>query len=128
GFCLVQSKQFEPAVKALQPLTNHPRLADQALFWMGKAQVGVAIAVEPTNPNLKTQSFNTAINTLRTAADKANAGDADAKARRPLILLELADAQLTAKLPKDAATTYETIWNEKLLPTKAEETLQRLIT
>ena len=26
------------------------------------------------------------------------------------------------------AATYETIWNEKLLPAKAEETLQRLIT
>jgi TolA-binding protein len=40
GFCQVQLKQFEPAVKTLQPLTNHPRLADQALFWMARARRG----------------------------------------------------------------------------------------
>ncbi len=34
---------------------------------------------------------------------------------------------MSAKLAKDAAGTYETIWNEKLLPEKREETLQRLI-
>ena len=128
GFCLVQTKQFADAVKALQPLTNHQRLADQALFWLGKAQAGQAVAVEATNPNLKTQTFNNAINTLRTAADKAKNGDAAAKARRADMLLELADVQLLANHAKDAANTYETIWNEKLLPTKAEEVLQRLVT
>lgn len=131
GFCQVQTKQFDAAVKTLQPLTNHARLADQSLFWMGKAQAGLAANVEPTNPNLRVQSFNTAINTLRTAADRANqmaAQDPAAKGRRADALLELADTQLAAKLPKDAATTYEAIWNEKLLPAKAEETLQRLIT
>jgi len=49
-------------------------------------------------------------------------------ARAEARLLELADTQLTAKLPKDAAATYEAIWNEKLLPEKSEETLQRLVT
>ncbi len=127
GFCQVQSKQFDAAVKTLPPLTNHPRLADQALFWMGKAQAGLATVVDPANPNLRAQTFGTAIGTLRAAADKANQGDAGAKARRPEVLLELADTQLAAKLPKDAAATYEVIWNEKLLPAKAEETLQRLI-
>jgi TolA-binding protein len=131
GFCLVQTKQFDAAAKTLQPLANTPRLADQALFWLGKAQAGLAAAVDPNNPNGRTQAFNTAINTLRSAADRANqmAGqDPDAKGRRGDILLELADTQLTAKLPKDAAGTYEAIWNEKLLPGKAEETLQRLVT
>ncbi|MCI0704962.1 MAG: tetratricopeptide repeat protein, partial [Planctomycetia bacterium] len=128
GFCLVQTKQYAEAVKILQPLITHARLADQALFWLGKAQVGLALAVAPNNPNLKDQTFKVAIATLRTAADKANQGDADAKARRPEILLELADTQLTAKLAKDAAATYETIWNDKLLPAKAEEVLQRIIT
>ncbi len=127
GFCQVQLKQHDVAVKTLQPLTNHARLADQSLFWTGKAQAGLALAVDPTNLNLKVQTFNTAIATLRTASDKANQGDADAKARRPGYLLELADTQLTAKLAKDAAATYETIWGEKLLPARAEETLQRLI-
>jgi TolA-binding protein len=131
GFCQVQTKQFDNAARTLQPLTNHPRLADQAQFWLGKAQTGLAANTDPNNPNARTQAFNTAINTLRGAADRANqlaATDPDAKGRRAEILLELADTQLTAKLPRDAATTYETIWNEKLLPSKAEETLQRLIT
>jgi len=132
GFCQVQTKQFEQAVKTLQPLLNHTRLADQACFWTGKAQAGLAAAVDPTNPNLRTQMYTTAINSLRAAADKANQfagqGDAEAKLRRAEMLLELADTQLAAKHPKDAAATYETIWNDKLLPAKAEETLQRLIT
>ncbi|MBP3959136.1 tetratricopeptide repeat protein [Gemmata sp. G18] len=128
GFCQAQLKQFDEAVKSLQPLANHARLADQALFWTGKAQAGLAAAVDPANPNLKTQTFNTAINTLRTASDKANQGNAEAKARRAEYLLELADTQLTAQLAKDAANTYETVWNEKLLPSRAEEILQRLIT
>ncbi len=127
GFCQVQLKQFDIAVKTLQPLTPNARLADQSLFWTGKAQAGLAAAVVPTNPNLRTQSFNTAIATLRAASDKANQGDADAKGRRAGYLLELADTQLTAKLAKESAATYETIWAEKLLPLKAEETLQRLI-
>lgn len=131
GFCQVQMKQFDVATRTLQPLTNHPRLADQALFWLGKAQAGGAAGADPNNPNARVQAFNTAIATLRSAADRANqmAGqDPDAKGRRADILLELADTQLTAKLPRDAAGTYEAIWAEKLLPAKAEETLQRLVT
>ncbi|MFM8271961.1 MAG: tetratricopeptide repeat protein [Gemmata sp.] len=128
GFCQAQLKQFDVAVKTLQPLTAHPRLSDQALFWTGKSQAGLAAAADPNNPTQRAQLFSAAVNTLRSAADKANGGDADAKARRPGYLLELADTQLTAKLAKEATATYETIWNEKLLPAKAEETLQRLIT
>lgn len=130
GFCQVQTKQYDAAGKTLQPLTNHPRLADQALFWLGKAQAGMAAAAA-NNPNQKAQNYTAAINTLRSAADRANqmaAQDPDAKARRAEILLELADAQLGANRAKEAAATYETIWNEKLLPAKAEETLQRLVT
>ncbi|QJW95946.1 tetratricopeptide repeat protein [Frigoriglobus tundricola] len=127
GFCQVQTKQFEPAVKTLHPLTGHARLADQALFWTGKAQAGLAAQVDPNNRDQRAHAYNTAIGTLRAATDRANQGDAEAKARRAEMLLELADTHLAAKLPKDAAGIYETIWNEKLLPAKAEETLQRLI-
>ena len=126
GFTLVQTKQFDAAVKVLQPLTNNPRLAEEAFFWLGKAQAGQAAAVDPKNPNLQKQKYNEAINTLRNAANRATQGD-DAKARRGAILLEVADTQLAADLPRDAAGTYEAVWNEKLLPAKAEETLQRLI-
>jgi TolA-binding protein len=131
GFSQVQTKQFDVAVRTLQPLTNHPRLADQALFWTAKAQAGLAAAIDPNNPNGRKDAFNAAINTFRSASDRANqltGQDPDAKTRRAEIFLELADTQLAAKLPRDAAGTYETIWNEKLLPAKAEETLQRLIT
>lgn len=130
GFCLVQTKQNEEAVKTLQPLTNVARLADQAFFWTGRAQVGIGLVADPMNAAQKTQLFNTAIGTLRNAADRANqlaATDPDAKGRRAEMLLELADAQLHNKLAREAATTYDQILNEKLLPNKLEETSQRVI-
>jgi TolA-binding protein len=125
GFCLVQSKAFDEAAKTFQPLATHPRLADQAQFWLGKAQVGLALATDPSNGNVRSAAFAVAVNLLRTAADKANAGDADAKARRPGMLLELADALLLAGKPKDAAAVYDQLSAEKALPGRAEELLQR---
>ncbi|MFO0803596.1 MAG: tetratricopeptide repeat protein [Gemmataceae bacterium] len=130
GFCLVQTKQNEEAVKTLQPLTNVPRLADQAFFWIGKAQVNLATVADPMNAAQKTQLFNTAIGTLRTAADRANglaATDPDAKGRRADMLLELADALLLNKQAREAAAAYDQILNEKLLPNRIEETSQRAI-
>ena len=64
------------------------------MYWLGKAQLGQALAADPNNPNLRTQLFTTATNSLRAAADRANqlgAQDPDAKARRPEMLLDLAD-------------------------------------
>lgn len=130
GFCLVQTKQFDEAMKALQPLTNTQRIADQAFYWLGKAQAGQAINADPNNPNARTQGLNSATQSFRNAADRASqlaATDPDAKARRAEILLELADTMLLNKQPRDAATAYETIWNQKLLPGKGEETLQRIV-
>jgi TolA-binding protein len=130
GFCLVQTKQNEDAIKTLQPLTNVQRLADQAFFWTGKAQVNLALAADPTNAPQKTQLFNTAIQTLRTASDRANqlAGtDPEAKGRRADMLLELADALLQNKQAREAASAYDAIINEKLLPNKQEELLQRVV-
>ncbi|MCS6866052.1 MAG: tetratricopeptide repeat protein [Gemmataceae bacterium] len=128
GLCQVQTRQWDAAIKTLQPLANHPRLADQALLWIGKAQAEQAAAADPNNPNLKAQSYTNAINTLRSAAEKANRPEPEAKTRRGHILLELADTQLAANRPHEAAATYELLHNEKLLPHKAEEVLQRLIT
>ena len=132
GFCQVHEKQFEQAAKTLVPLTMHQRLADQALYWTGKARAGQAAAVGLSNSGHKNFLYEHAINSLRAAADSAkqsaDRGDVDAKARRAEALLELADTQLAAKREKDAAATCESIWSEKLLPAKAEEMLQRLIT
>ena len=48
GFCLVQLKQYDEAAKLLRPLADqHKRLADQALYWLGKAQLGQAQAADP---------------------------------------------------------------------------------
>jgi TolA-binding protein len=130
GFCLVQSKQFDEATKTLQPLTGVQRLADQAFFWLGKAQMGQAAAIDPNNAGGRTQAFTNAINSLREATNKAGQmanQDPDAKARRPEMLLELADALLTANQPQPAAHVYDQISNEKLLPGRTEEVLQRSI-
>ncbi|HVL12342.1 MAG TPA: tetratricopeptide repeat protein, partial [Gemmata sp.] len=111
--------------RTLQPLANHPRLGPQAAFWLGKAQLGQALAADPNNPAARDQLFTAAVNSLRGAADRANQGDADAKALRPQMLLELADALLLANKAREAAQLYDQIANEKLLPGRAEELLQR---
>jgi tetratricopeptide (TPR) repeat protein len=132
GFCRVQSKAFDEAAKTLQPLGSHPRLGYQAMYWLGKAQLGQALAADPNNANARNQAFANAINSLRDAAAKAaqlgGQGDADAKARRPEILLEQADAHLVAGQAQAAGQVYDQIANEKLLPARAEEVLQRAAT
>ena len=131
GFCYVQLKQYDEALRTLQPLTGNARLADQSFFWLGKAQLGQAQRVDPNNVNGRTQAFTVAINSLREATVKAGQlagqGDGDAKTRRAEMLLELADAHLTAKQAQQAAQVYDQVANEKLLPSRAEEVLQRSI-
>jgi TolA-binding protein len=129
GFSQVQLKQFADAVKTLQPLADkEPRLADQALFWIARAQAGAA---DPNNPAAHDQALKTAIETFRKAAERAEkqaANDPEAKTRRGEILLELADTQQQARLYKDAAATYGQLQNDKVLPQRGEELLQRQIT
>jgi TolA-binding protein len=129
GFCQVQLKQYAEAQKTLGPLADkEPRLADQCLLWIAKAQVGAA---DPNNPQAYDQALKTALDTFRKAAEKAGqlaANDPDAKTRRGEILFETADAQQLDKLYKDAAATYNTILNEKLLPARDEEAVQGLAT
>ena len=127
GFCQVQLKQFADAQKTLTPLADkEPRLADQCLLWIAKAQIGAA---DPNNAPAYDQALKTAQNTFRKAADRAkNLANADpeARTRRGEILLELADAQQLTKQYKDAAGTYNQILNEKLLPQREEEMVQDL--
>jgi TolA-binding protein len=129
GFCQVQLKQFAEAIKTLEPLAGkEPRLADQCAFWIAKAQIGAA---DSANPQAGEQAVKTAINTLRTAADRAGqlaAQFPEAKTRRAEILLELADAQQSVKLHKEAAGVYQQLLNEKAVPERTEELLQRLAT
>lgn len=132
GFCQVQLKQFDEAAKTLTPLVEKfPKLADQTLYWLGKAQVGTATAADPANAADRDNKFKLAIETFRKAADTANQlarqGDPDARARRGDILLDLADTlHLTKQYPL-AVQTYEVVWNEQLLPERRhEEVAQRL--
>ena len=128
GLCLVQARNFDEAVKTLQPLAVHPKVGYQALYWLGKAQLGKTLAGDPNNAEARKQGFATAISLFKDAAFKsgqlAAQGDAIAKSRRPEILLEQADAHLTAGQAAEAAPIYDQIVNEKLLPAKAEEVLQ----
>ena len=131
GFCMVQLKQYDEATKLLAPLVDKtPVLADQSLLWLGKAQLGIAAAADPANLPDREAKLKTAIDTLRKAVEKcqqlAQQNDVDAKARLPEVRFELADALLTAKLPKDAAPIFEQLWNEQALPTRREELLQRV--
>jgi TolA-binding protein len=129
GFCQVQLHQFGDALKTLQPLADkEPRLADQALFWIAKAQVGAA---DPANATAYAQAVKTAVDTFRRAADKAQsliATDPEARSRKGEILLQLAETQQLARQANDAATPYKQILAEKLLVSREEEVLQRLAT
>lgn len=132
GYCQVQLKQFDEAAKTLTPLLEKfPKLADQTLYWLGKAQVGSAQAVDPNSPADRDAKIKSAIETLRKAADRANQlaqqGDAEARLRRGEILMELGDLLHQTRQYQPAAQTYDVVWNERLLPERRhEEIVQRL--
>jgi TolA-binding protein len=129
GFCQVHLKQYADAQKTLQPVADkEARLSDQATFWIGKAQIGLADAA---NAPAYEAALKAAVDTLRKAADKAQqlaGSDLAAKERRGEILLEVADTLQMAKQYGPAATTYAQILGEKLLPPRDEEVLQRQAT
>src|SRR5262249_7637068 len=129
GLTQVQLKQFHEAIQTLQPLVEkQPALADQALRWIGKAQIAAA---DPANPAKHTLALKTAIETFGKSAEQAGKltrTDPEANARRGETLLEMADTQQLARLPRDAVATCMLILDEKLLPERGEEVLQRLAT
>ena len=128
GYCQVQLKEFGDAVKTLTPLVDREaRLSDQVLFWLGKAQVGTAPDAS-VNLQAHQQVVAAALNTFKTAADwagKLGEQDAEAKARRGEILLEMADQMQRIWQNKEAAAVYNLLLNEKLLSDREEEVMQR---
>ena len=127
GMCQVELRQFPAALATLQPLHAHATLADRALLWTARAQLGAA---DPAQPAPYQQALNAAIGLLGQAADRANqriAAEPDAKLRRAEILLELGDLQQSNKQPAPAATTYETAIKENLAPERLEEFAQRRV-
>jgi len=129
GFCQVQMRQYAEAQKTLQPLVDQqPRLADQALLWIAKAQIGSA---NPADANQQAQAQRTGIDTLRKAADRAGqqaASDPEAKVRRAEILAEMADTQQHTGQFKEAADVYQKLLNDNLLPARQEELMVSLAT
>ncbi len=126
GACLVQLKKFPEAIAALDPLKEHPQLADQALTWLARARIGGA---DPAKLAEYEQALNAALDSLRRASQRAAElakTDADAKVRRLNILMELADAAVMAKQFKEAVSNYEAIIAEK--GERSEEALQRAVT
>src|SRR5262249_61944977 len=85
----------------------------------------------PTNAPATEQALRIAVETFRQAADRAQqvvATDPEAKDRRGEILVELGDTQQLLKLYKEAAATYTQVLNEKIVPQREEEILQRQAT
>ena len=131
GFCQVQMKQFDEAAKTLAPLAEKtPRLADQAQYWLGKAQLELALAFDAAKVDERNAKIKAAVDGIRKAIDKTNQlaqqNDVDAKARRQEMLFELGDAFQNIKQYKDAFPIYEQLWNENAAPARREEVLQRL--
>ncbi|HZZ81295.1 MAG TPA: tetratricopeptide repeat protein [Gemmataceae bacterium] len=128
GYCQVQLREYADAVKTLTPLVEkEARLSDQVLFWLGKAQVGLAPDAT-ANLQAHNQAIVNAINTFRSAADRAQrivAQDPEAKARRGEIQLEMADQMQHIWQNKEAANIYSQLLNEKVLPERDEEIMQR---
>jgi TolA-binding protein len=127
GLCQVQLQQFPDALRTLQPLADRePALADQAHFWIGKAQAGAA---PPNNAQAYQQALETAVASFRRSADRANQRadvDPGVTLRRGKALLELADALQLAKKNRDAAAVYRQLLDEKMLPGREDEILHRL--
>jgi TolA-binding protein len=123
GYCQVQGKEYAEALKTLQPIANDPKVADQALLWIGKAVAGAA--PDPvTKPAEHKQSITQALSFLRQAAARAQAlGDnvPDAKTRRGEIMLEIADQQQALGENRPAALTYQALLTDKSLPDREEE-------
>ncbi len=131
GFCQVQMRQFDEAAKTLAPLAEkNPRLADQAGFYLGKAQLELALAFDAAKVDERNKRIKDALDAIRKSIDKTNQlaqqNDADAKARRQEMLFELGDAFQNIKQYKDAAAVCEQLWNENAAPARREEVLQRL--
>ncbi|QEL13808.1 tetratricopeptide repeat protein [Limnoglobus roseus] len=132
GFCQVQLKQFDEAAKTLTPMAEKfPKLADQTLYWLGKAQVGIAAVTDPAKADERDAKYKTALDTFRKAAEKAippgQQWEAEARGRKGEILMDLGDTLQTLKQFKEAAQAYDTVWKEKLLPERRrEEALQRV--
>jgi tetratricopeptide (TPR) repeat protein len=129
GCCQVRLGRFAEALRVLRPLADkEPRLADQALYWMGRAEAGqVKEAAAPA----RAAALQAAAATFRQAADRAaQAADPEAKFRRGEILVALAETQQAAGQPREAAATLALVVADATLqrePPVGQQALERQI-
>ena len=128
GICQVQLRAYPEAIKILAPLVDRdPRLSDQVLFWLGKAQAGSA---DPTKGPGYRKSLQAAHTTLQEALNrlqKLKPQDPTSLQRRGEILLEIGDTLQNLNQYKEAAAAYTQIVRDKLLTGREDEILHRLV-
>ncbi len=110
GMCQVRLTQNGEALKTLQPLQDHPKLARQVRWWMAKAIL--------TMPEGKPAD---AAEHLKKAAAAA---ESDSGPATPEILLTLGDALERAGKGGDAVATYQQLLTQNA---RGEEALARLV-
>jgi tetratricopeptide (TPR) repeat protein len=121
GICRVELGQHADGVKSLSGLMDHATFGEMASWWAGKGQMKLAESATPK------ASVEPAIVTLQKAAEKAKAAkDPEAKVRRGLILIDVAEAQSLAKQYPGAAATLQTVLAEKASDEISEIALSKL--
>ena len=126
GYCQLQLRSYAEAIKTLDPLRKHPKLADRASWWKARARVGSA---NPEVPQTYAQTLATAITELTNAAASAHSSssrDPKASNLERDILMELGDVQQLTGKYKEAAATYGRVLQYSSYRT--EEAMQRLAT
>lgn len=131
GVCLVQRDRFADAEKQLEPLiSSTPRLADQALYWLGTARLNLALRIDKTNKAERDGKLNAALEQIRQSADRANqqaSTDPEARPRRHEMLFGYAAALEKVERFRDAGQVFEQLWNEQAMPGQRDRILQRMI-
>lgn len=124
GMTRVELKKYPEAVATLTPLKDHAQLADEALRYLGKAQLGIAEAAKAQE---RADALTAAIANLTAAAEKAKGlqqSDPEARLRRAQALLDLGDALVLAKRPADAVAAYAPV-TQSTVPEMAEQASYR---
>ncbi|TMQ30713.1 MAG: tetratricopeptide repeat protein, partial [Planctomycetota bacterium] len=119
GCCEVQLRQFAEAAQTLHSIMDHePALARHALFWLAKAQLGVA---EGGKEETQWVWRERALGSLRRAeklAAAANGNEMGNHAGR---------MHLQTQKPREAVTIFREILDQRLLPGREEEVCQRRV-
>jgi tetratricopeptide (TPR) repeat protein len=126
GACLVQLNQCAEAVPLLRKVADkQPQLAGQALLWLGRAQLGLS---RRDDPDAYREALKDAWTSFRHAADRQTGTDPKALGQRGTALLELAETLQLAGQDREAAQLFARIAEDRLLPRRAAELLQRRLT